>query len=242
MITQEIVNAIAREGKFNKNAARRVRAKGKVPAVVYGAAEPAVAVEVDPKQIQKILHSETGHNTIFDLEVSGSTAKVMIVDWQYEPIKGKLIHIDFKRIALDKPIRVEVPIQLTGVAEGVKTQGGILDQTLREVEIECLPADIPANIPLDVTNLVFGTVLRVSDLSRSDKFKFLTDEDTPIAHITSVKEEVAPTPEAEAAAATATPAEPEVMKKGKQETEEGAAAAAAPAAEKGDKGDKGGKK
>jgi large subunit ribosomal protein L25 len=237
MITQETVSAMPREGKFNKNAARRVRAKGKVPAVVYGAAEPAVAVEVDPKQIQKILHSETGHNSIFDLDVSGSTAKVMIVDWQYEPIKGKLIHIDFKRIALDKLIRVEVPIQLTGVAEGVKTQGGILDQTLREVEIECLPGDIPANIPLDVTNLVFGVVLRVSDLPHAGKLKFLTPEDTPIAHITSVKEEVAPTPEAEAAAAVAaTPAEPEVLKKGKQETAEGEAAA--PAAEKSDKGGK----
>jgi large subunit ribosomal protein L25 len=189
-------------------------------------------VEVDPKQIQKILHSETGHNTIFDLDVAGSSAKVMIVDWQYEPIKGKLIHIDFKRIALDKPIRVEVPIQLTGTAEGVKTQGGILDQTLREVEIECLPTDIPAHIDLDITNLVFGVVLRVSDLQHGGKLKFITAEDTPIAHITSVKEEAAATPDAEAAAAGATPAEPEVMKKGKQDAEgEGAAA-----------GDKGGKK
>ncbi len=237
MITQEIVSAMPREGKFNKNAARRVRARGKVPAVVYGAAEPAVAVEVDPKQIQKILHSETGHNTIFDLEVSGSTAKVMIVDWQYEPIKGKLIHIDFKRIALDKPIRVEVPVQLVGVAEGVKTQGGILDQMLREVEIECLPSDIPANIPLDVTNLVFGTVLRVSDLPHGGKLKFLTSEDTPIAHITSVKEEVVATPDPEAAAVAAAPAEPEVLKKGKQETAEGETAAA-PAAEKSEKGGK----
>jgi len=237
MITQEIVSAVPREGKFNKNAARRVRARGKVPAVVYGASAPAVAVEVDPKQIQKILHSESGHNSIFDLEVGGSTAKVMIVDWQYEPIKGKLIHIDFKRIALDKAIRVEVPIQLVGVAEGVKTQGGILDQTLREVEIECLPSDIPANIQLDVTKLVFGTVLRVADLPHAGKLKFLTPEDTPIAHITSVKEEVAPTPEAEAAAATAAPAEPEVVKKGKQETAEAAPAAA----EKG-ASDKGGKK
>ncbi|MGB7136782.1 MAG: 50S ribosomal protein L25 [Acidobacteriaceae bacterium] len=234
MITQEIVSAVPREGKFNKNAARRVRAKGKVPAVVYGAAEPAVAVEVDPKQIQKILHSETGHNSIFDLEVSGNTAKVMIVDWQYEPIKGKLIHIDFKRIALDKPIRVEVPIQLVGLAEGVKTQGGILDQMLREVEIECLPGDIPANIPMDVTTLVFGTVLRVSDLPHGGKLKFLTPEDTPVAHITSVKEEAAPAPDAEAAAAAAAPAEPEVVKKGKQDTTEGAAVA--PAA--GDKGKK----
>ena len=231
MITQEIVSAVPREGKFNKNAARRVRAGGKIPAVVYGAAEPAVALEVDPKQIQKILHSETGHNTIFDLEFSGSKAKVMIVDWQYEPIKGKLIHIDFKRIALDKPIRVEVPIQLTGVAVGVKTQGGILDQMLREVEIECLPGDIPSNISADVSNLTFGMVLRVSDLPHAGKLRFLTPEDTPVAHVTSIKEEAPTAAEAEAAVAAATPAEPEVVKKGKQETAEGAA----PAAEKGGK-------
>jgi large subunit ribosomal protein L25 len=238
MITQETVTAVPREGKFNKNAARRVRAKGKVPAVVYGAAEPAVAVEVDPKQIQKILHSETGHNSIFDLAVAGSTAKVMIVDWQYEPIKGKLIHIDFKRIALDKPIRVEVPIQLTGVPVGVKTQGGILDQMLREVEIECLPGDIPNSVSVDVSELTFGMVLRVSDLPHTGKLKFLTPEDKPVAHVVSIKEEVVATPDAEAAAAAAAPAEPEVVKKGKQETAEGAAAAAAPAGEKSDKGGK----
>ncbi|HKO13993.1 MAG TPA: 50S ribosomal protein L25 [Acidobacteriaceae bacterium] len=232
MITQETVSAVPREGKFNKNAARRVRAKGKIPAVVYGAAEAAVAVEVDPKQIQKILHSETGHNSIFDLDVSGSKAKVMIVDWQYEPIKGKLIHIDFKRIALDKPIKVEVPIQLTGTAVGVKTQGGILDQMLREVELECLPGDIPSHIDLDVSELSFGTVLRVSDLPHTGSLKFITPEDTPVAHITAIKEEAAPAVEAEAAAATAAPAEPEVVKKGKQETAE---AGAAPAAEKGGK-------
>jgi large subunit ribosomal protein L25 len=237
MITQETVSAVPREGKFNKNAARRVRASGKIPAVVYGAAEPAVAVEVDPRQIQKILHSEAGHNSIFDLALPSSTAKVMIVDWQYEPIKGKLIHIDFKRIALDKPIRVEVPIQLVGVPVGVKTQGGILDQTLREVEIECLPVDIPSSIALDVSELAFGMVLRVSNLPHAGKLKFLTSEDTPVAHITSVKEEVAPTPEAEAAAAAATPAEPEVVKKGKQETAE----AAAPVPEKGAP-EKGGRK
>jgi large subunit ribosomal protein L25 len=234
MITQETVSAMPREGKFNKNAARRVRAKGKVPAVVYGAAQPAVAVEVDPKQIQKILHSAAGHNSIFDLEVSGSTAKVMIVDWQYEPIKGNLIHIDFKRIALDKPIRVEVPIQLTGIAVGVKTQGGIMDQMLREVEIECLPSDIPENIGVDVTNLTFGMVLRVSDLPHSESLRFLTPEETPVAHVVSIKEEVVAAPEAEAAVAGAAPAEPEVVKKGKAETAEGAAAAA-PAAEKGGK-------
>ena len=230
MITQETVSAVPREGKFNKNAARRVRAKGKVPAVVYGAAQPAVAVEVDPKQIQKILHSAAGHNSIFDLAVAGSTAKVMIVDWQYEPIKGNLIHIDFKRIALDKPIRVEVPIQLTGMAVGVKTQGGIMDQMLREVEIECLPGDIPESIGVDVTNLTFGMVLRVSDLPHGGSLRFITPEDTPVAHVTSVKEEAAPAADAEAAAAAAGPAEPEVAKKGKQDAE-----AAAPAPEKGGK-------
>jgi large subunit ribosomal protein L25 len=227
MISQEVVAATPREGKFNKNAARRVRVKGRIPAVVYGAAQAAVAIEVDPRQILKILHSDAGHNSIFDLEISGSTAKAkaMIVDWQYEPIKGSLLHIDFKRIALDKPIRVEVPIQLVGVATGVKNQGGILDQVLREIEIECLPGDIPGHIDADVTNLSFGDVLRVSDLPHSDKLKFLTDEDTTVAHVTAVKEEVvAPAADAVAAAA-ATPAEPEVAKKGKQETAEAAPAA-----------------
>lgn len=231
MISQEVVAATPREGKFNKNAARRVRAHGRIPAVVYGAAQPSVAIEVDPKQIMKILHSETGHNSIFDLEISGSTAKVkaMVVDWQYEPIKGSLLHIDLKRIALDKVIRVEVPIQLFGIPNGVKNEGGILDQVLREIEVECLPGDIPSHIDADVTNLSFGDVLRVADLPHSDKVKFLTDEDSTVAHITAVKEEVAPTPEAVAAEAAA-PAEPEVVKKGKQETAEGAAA---PAPEKG---------
>jgi large subunit ribosomal protein L25 len=228
MISQEVVAATPREGKFNKNAARRVRMKGRIPAVVYGAAEPAVAIEVDPKQIQKILHSDSGHNSIFDLQITGSTAKTkaMIVDWQYEPIKGTLMHIDLKRIALDKAMRVEVPIQLVGTAFGVKTQGGILDLVLREVEIECLPGDIPGHIDLDVTTMSIGDVLRVSDLPHSDKLKFLTDEGATVAHVVAIKEEVAPAVEEVAAA---TPAEPEVVKKGKTE-----AAAEAPA-EKGAK-------
>lgn len=230
MNSQEVVAATPREGKFNKNAARRVRAKGRIPAVVYGAAEPSVAIEVDPKQILKILHSDTGHNSIFDLEINGvkasggSKAKAMIVDWQYEPIKGSLLHIDLKRIAMDKAIRVEVPIQLIGIANGVKNQGGILDQVLREIEIECLPGDIPGHIDVDVTNLSFGDVLRVADLPHSDKLKFLTDEDATVAHVTAIKEEVAPAADAVAADAAATPAEPEVAKKGKTETAEAAPA------------------
>ncbi len=149
----------------------------------------------------------------------------MIVDWQYEPVKGKLLHIDLKRIAMDQKLAVKVPIFLKGEASGVKQQGGILEQMLREVEVECLPGDIPSHIDADVSELVFGKVLRVSDLPHSDKVKFLTDANQPVAHVTSVKEEVVATPEAAAADAAAGPTEPEVIKKGKQETEEGAEAA-----------------
>jgi large subunit ribosomal protein L25 len=204
-----------------KNEARRVRREGKIPAVVYGAGKDSLPLSVDPRVVTRILNSESGHNTIFDLTLDGEKTKVMIVDWQYEPIKGRLLHIDLKRIALDKVLVVSVPIELKGEAEGVKTQGGILEQMLREVEIECLPADIPSYIELDVTQLTFGKVLRVSDLPHSDKIKFLTDENQPVAHVTSVKEEVVATPEAAAAEAAAAPAEPEVIKKGKLETEEG---------------------
>ena len=221
MISQEVVEAQARpETSRGKNEARRLRAGGRIPGVLYGAKKSTVAVTVDPKQITRILHSESGHNTIFDIQVGDEKAKVMIVDWQHDPIHGKLLHIDLKRIAMDEKMRVMVPIHLVGEAEGVKTQGGILDQVLREVEVECLPADIPSHIDADVTALVFGTVLRVSDLPHAGKLEFITDETQTVAHITSVKEEVAPTPEAVAEAAAAAPAEPEVIKKGKQETEE----------------------
>ena len=216
----EVVVAKPREGKFNKNAARRVRRAGKIPAVLYGAGHEPVAVEVDPKQISRILFSETGHNTIFDLEVGGkNTAKAMIVDWQREPIKDQLIHIDLKRIALDKALRVSVRVKLLGTPVGVKSFGGILDHVLREVEIECLPADIPSHIDVDVTELGLHGVLRVSDLPHMEKVKFLSAEDATVAHVVSIREEVAPAAEVEAAAATAGTAEPEVAKKGKAETE-----------------------
>ncbi|HWH58550.1 MAG TPA: 50S ribosomal protein L25 [Terriglobales bacterium] len=203
-----------------KNDARRVRREGKIPAVVYGAGKSAVPVAVDPRQVSRILHSETGHNSVFDLALDDEKTKAMIVDWQYEPIKGSLLHIDLKRIAMDRKLRVNVPIELVGDPEGVKTQGGLLEQIIREVEVECLPADIPNVIELNVAALVFGVVLRVSDLPKSDKVKFVTDADQPVAHIISIKEEEVATPEAAAADAAAAPAEPEVIKKGKQETEE----------------------
>jgi len=221
----------------NKNDARRVRREGKIPAVVYGAGKDSLAVTVDPRVVSRILHSESGHNTIFDLALNGERSKAMIVDWQYEPIKGKLLHIDVKRIAMDKVLKVSVPIFLKGEAAGVKQEGGIMEQMLREVEIECLPADIPSHIDADVTHLTFGKVLRVSDLPHAAKLRFLTDPNQPVAHVTSVKEEVAPTPEA-AAAEAAAPAEPEVIKKGKQETEEEGAEAPAEKPEKAEKKEK----
>jgi large subunit ribosomal protein L25 len=222
MTTPEVVTAVAREGKFNKNAARRVRVQGKIPAVIYGAKEPAMAIELDPKQMQKILWSESGHNTIFDVEIAGARTKAMIVDWQYEPIKDKLIHMDLKRIAMDQLMKVEVPIQLVGVPVGVKEQGGILDQVLRELEIECLPGDIPAHIDVDVSKLKMHDGVRVGELEVNPKLKYLTDADATIAHVTAVREEVVATPDAVAAAA---PAEPEVVKKGKADAEEGDAGA-----------------
>jgi large subunit ribosomal protein L25 len=218
--TIEAVSATPRTGTFNKNHARRVRVQGLIPAVLYGAGQPSVAVTVDPKVITRILHSDSGHNTIFDLTIEGAgVTKAMIVDWQNEPIKGTLLHIDLKRIAMDKTMRASVPVQLVGVATGVKNQGGIMSQVLHEVEIECLPGDIPSHIDVDVTGLEINGAVHISDLPHSDKIKFLGDEDAVVAHVTIVKEEVV----AEPVAATTT--EPEVVKKGKQETAEGGEAA-----------------
>jgi large subunit ribosomal protein L25 len=222
----------------NKNAARRVRYAGSIPAVVYGAGKDTLSIAVNPRDVQHILSSEAGHNSIFDLALNGEQAKVMIVDWQYEPIKGKLLHVDFKRIAMDKVLRVKVPVLLKGEAVGVKQQGGILEHILREVEIECLPADIPSHIDVDISHLEFGKDVRVQDLPHDAKLKFLTEASQMVAHIVAVKEVVEATPEAAAAEAAAAPAEPEVIKKGKQETEEGAEGAA----EKGEKPEKAEKK
>jgi len=208
-------------GKFNKNAARQVRVAGKIPAVVYGAGRESVAVEVDPKQILRILHSESGHNTIFDVDIAGQgLAKVMIVDWQYEPIRDSLLHIDLKRIAMDKTMKASVPVRLIGIPIGVKNDGGMLDQVLREVEIECLPSEIPSHIDVDVTGLALFAAIRVSDLPHSGSIKFLNAEDATVAHVVAIRGE------AEPEAAVAAVAEPEVAKKGKTD------AAPAPEAKK----------
>jgi len=202
-----------------KNDARRVRKQGKVPAVVYGAGKDATPVSVDPRQVSRILHSATGHNTVFDLAVDGERTKAMIVDWQYEPIKGSLLHIDVKRIAMDQKLKVNVPIELIGEPAGVKQQGGILEQITREVEVECLPSDIPTEFRLDVSELMLGKQLRVGDLPiDAAKIKLLTEPERVIAHVVALKVEEEKPAEA-VAAEGATPAEPEVIKKGKKEVE-----------------------
>jgi large subunit ribosomal protein L25 len=216
----EAVVATPRTGTFNKNHARRVRVQGLIPAVVYGAGKESVAVTVDPKVITKILYSESGHNTIFDLTIEGAgVTKAMIVDWQNEPIKGHLLHIDLKRIAMDKAMRVSVPVQLIGVPTGVKNSGGMLSQVLHEVEIECLPADIPGHIDVDVTNLEINGSIHISDLPHSDKVTYLGEEEAMVAHVTVMKEEAVAEP-------VAGPAEPEVAKKGKADAPAADAAAA----------------
>ncbi len=208
------VEAKIREAS-DKNAARRLRTTGMIPAVLYGAKKDPRAIAVDPKQILRILHSASGHNTIFDINLDGEQAKAMVVDWQYEPLKGHLLHVDLKRIAMDQKMRLSVPVHIEGEAKGAKEEGGLLDLVLREIQIECLPTDIPSHISVDVTNLGQGEAIRVADLPQNASVKYLNDPDALVVHITFVKEEVAAAPVEGAVAA----AEPEVIKKGKAETE-----------------------
>ena len=209
------VEATIREAS-DKNAARRLRTTGMIPAVLYGAKKEPRAISVDPKQILRILHSAAGHNTIFDISLDGEQAKAMVVDWQYEPLKGHLLHVDLKRIAMDQKMRLSIPVHIQGEAKGVKLEGGLLDVVLREVHIECLPADIPSHITVDVSELGHGDAVRVSELPQSASVKYLDDPDAVVAHVTHVKEEAAAAPVEGAVVAAV---EPEVIKKGKTEAE-----------------------
>jgi large subunit ribosomal protein L25 len=214
------VQAEARE-TFGKNAARRLRQGARIPAVVYGGGGPAVSLSIDPKAIVRILRSEAGHNSIFILEIpEKAPARVMLRDWQWEPINGDLMHVDIVRIARDEKLRVRVPIRITGEAEGVKIQGGVLEFVLREVEVECLPDDIPEHITVDVSGLVIGRQLRVSDLPVAPSVKVMAEPGRVVAHVVPPKAEAAPAVEAVEVAPTA--AEPELIRKRKAE-EEGAA-------------------
>jgi len=227
------VNAEPRESR-GKNEARRLRVKGLSPAVLYGSGRPAVAVSVNPKDVNKILHSNTGHNTIFNLAVQGvEDTPVMIVDWQNDPVKDSLLHIDLKRVDLTKRIAVKVRVHVTGEPKGVKLQGGLLEVITREVEIECLPDDIPESYTVDVVELMIGQNLRASEIPIGGAVKLVSGPEQVIAHVVALKAEVVEAPVEGAVAAV--PAEPEVIKKGKKEEE---AAAEPEKVEKGEKGKK----
>ncbi len=238
--TTHTVEGKSRETR-GKNAARRTRLTGMVPAILYGGSGDAIALEVNAKQVARILRSDTGHNTIFTVQVAGGKEeRAMLKDWQVDPFTSKLLHVDLLRIAMDVRMRVRVPVHTFGEPQGVKLQGGIFEMVTREVELECLPADIPEEFRMDVTELMIGKQLRASDLPIDpQKVKLLTDPQRVLAHVVMLKKEEEPTAEAAVATETA-PAEPEVIKKGKKE-EEGEGEAAAEAAPKAEKTEKKGK-
>ncbi len=208
-----------------KNEAHRTRRAGQIPAVIYGAYKDPVAVSVNPREIAKITRSATGYNTIFKLEIAGGeTTPVMVVDQQVDPIRGTLLHADFKRIDLTKRIRVNVPVGTVGEAKGVKVQGGLLEVITRFIEIECLPDEIPEKFVVDVTELMIGQAKRASDVPLTGSMKLVSSPETVIAHSVALRAEevVAPVEGAPAATPVAgapAAAEPEVIKKGKKEEE-----------------------
>ena len=216
------VTAESRDSR-GKNEARRLRRKGSMPAVVYGGPDGAAPLAVSPKEISKILNSKTGHNTIFNLSLAGAdSTPVMIVDWQYDPIKDSLLHVDLKRIDLSKRIVVKVPVVTEGDPKGVKLQGGIHEIVTREIEIECLPNEIPEQFTVHVTELLVGQNIRAGDIPLGGSLRLLSSPDTVISHVVSLRAEEATTAET-GGAAPAAGSEPEVIKKGKKE-EEGAEA------------------
>ncbi len=206
-----------------KNEARRLRARGLAPAVVYGAGRDAVAIAISPKDVNKILHGSTGHNTIFEIAVNGlENSPVMIVDWLLDPVKDNLLHCDLKRIDMTKRMAVKVPVRTTSEPRGVKEQGGVYDMVVREIEIECLPDEIPDIFTIDVRELMLGQSLRASEIPLSGSMKLLTPPDAVVSHVVApraVVEEAAAPAEAAAAPAAAAGGEPEVIKKGKKEEE-----------------------
>ena len=220
------LEAVKREGR-GKNEANRLRASGKIPAVFYGPGKDGkgpegVAVAVDPKAVLRILHSDSGANTLINLKVEGLEARVMVREYQLDPITHNLLHADFYQLAMDKAIVVTVPIVVKGEAKGVKQQSGMLDFVTREIEVECLPTDIPEGVVVDVSELMLHESIRVRDLAVDPKWKAVSDGETMLVHIVMPKaEEEQAAATADAAAATAVaPAEPEVIKKGKTEDKE----------------------
>jgi large subunit ribosomal protein L25 len=224
----EVTDAVERNQR-GKNEARRLRASGRIPAVVYGGKGGGRAIAVDPKILSRILRTEQGANTLIALNIPGAgDARVLIREYQLDPVTRELLHADFYRVAMDKPIRVQVTVVAQGEPKGVKQQGGVLDIVHRQIEIECLPADIPNHVEVDVTELMVGMNIRVRDIATSAKWKALSDPEMMIMHVIIPKVEEAPAAtEPAAGAAAAAPAEPEVIKKGKKEEAEAAEPAAA---------------
>jgi large subunit ribosomal protein L25 len=224
------IEAKKRAGR-GKNEARRLRVSGQIPAVVYGARRDGqlpegVPVAVDPREVLRILHSESGANTLINLKLDGGESRVMVRDYQLDPITHQLLHADFYQLAMDKAITVAVPVQIKGEPVGVKQQGGLLDFVTREIHVSCLPTDIPEHIDVDVSELALHQSIRVKDIATDPKWKAVTDGETMLVHVVMPKaEESAATAAAEGAAAApaaaaAAPAEPEVIKKGKTDEKE----------------------
>jgi large subunit ribosomal protein L25 len=222
---EAILEATVRDS-FGKNEARRTRASGRVPAVVYGAtteggSREATAIAVEPRALLKILHSEAGANTLISLKLSGGDARVLIKEYQLDPVTHAVLHADFYRVRMDRTIHVTIPVIVKGEPKGVKQQGGLLEFIRREIEVECLPADIPESVEVDVTELMLHDGVRVRDIATDPRWKSVSDPEMMLVHVILPKaEEVAATPETVAAAATATPAEPEVLKKGKKDEDD----------------------
>ena len=211
---------------FGKNEARRLRAKGQIPAVLYGGGSAdgkpqATPIAVDPKILMGILRGESGVNTLIGLKVGAEEVKVLMREYQVDPLSRRLLHADFYRIAMDKLLTVTVPVTVKGEAKGVKQQGGLLDIVHREIEVECLPADIPEHIEVDVTELMLGQAIRLRDVATDPRWKPVTDVDVMLVHVVAPRAVAEPAPaEAAAAATPAAAAEPEVIKKGKAEKAE----------------------
>jgi large subunit ribosomal protein L25 len=223
----QIIVEGAPRGERGKNEARRLRKSGNVPAVLYGGKGEALTLAVNAKQVTAILRSETGHNTLFQVAVSGKQEPAIVKDWQVDPVSGRLLHVDLLRVAMDVRMKVKVPVHTFGDPAGVKVQGGVFEVVAREVEVECFPADIPTEFKVDVSGLMLNQSLRAGELTfDKNKIRLITDAGAVLAHVVALRvEEEKPV---EAAVPGATPAEPEVIKKGKKEVEGEEGAEAAP--------------
>jgi large subunit ribosomal protein L25 len=206
-------------GSLGKNEARRTRAQGKVPAVLYGDGKDATAIAVAPKALLKILHSDSGQNTLISLKLDGAgDTRVLVKDFQLDPVTHAVLHADFYRVAMDRLLQVTIPVIAHGEPKGVKQQGGILEHIRREIVIECLPADIPEHVDVDVSELMLHQGIRVRDVATNPKWKAITEGEAMLVHVILPKAEEVAAP-ADATAAAAVPAEPEVIKKGKKDEE-----------------------